>query len=136
MDLRPGPEKRRVVEIKLADLDPIRRALHENEDWYQDLVEHSQDLLCIHDLNGRLLSMNPAPARVLGYSVDELLQIPMRQIIAPEFRSEFDAYLKQIERTGEAHGLMAVLTRSGEQRIWEYHNTLRTEGVATPIVRA
>jgi len=30
---------------------------------------------------------------------------------------------------------MAVLTRSGEQRIWEYHNTLRTEGVATPIVR-
>jgi formate hydrogenlyase transcriptional activator len=36
---------------------------------------------------------------------------------------------------GEAHGVMAVLTRSGEQRIWEYHNTLRTEGVASPIVR-
>jgi len=135
MDLRPGPEKRRIVEIKLADLDPIRRALHENEDWYQDLVEHSQDLLCIHDLKGRLLSMNPAPARVLGYSVDELLQIPMREIVAPAFRSEFDTYLKQIERAGEAHGLMAVLTRSGEQRIWEYHNTLRTEGVAVPIVR-
>jgi PAS domain S-box-containing protein len=30
---------------------------------------------------------------------------------------------------------LAVLTRSGEQRIWEYHNTLRTEGVAAPIVR-
>jgi PAS domain S-box-containing protein len=135
MDLRPGPEKRRIVEIKLADLDPIRRALHENEDWYQDLVEHSQDLLCIHDLKGRLLSINPAPARVLGYSVDELLQIPMREIVAPAFRSEFDTYLKQIERAGEAHGLMAVLTRSGEQRIWEYHNTLRTEGVAVPIVR-
>src|SRR5271156_3021643 len=135
MDLHPGPEKRRVVEIKLADLDPIRRALHENEDWYQDLVEHSQDLLCIHDLKGRLLSMNPAPARVLGYSVDELLQIPMRELIAPEFRSEFDAYLRQIELAKEAHGLMAVLTRSGEQRIWEYHNTLRTEGVASPIVR-
>jgi len=135
MDPRHGPEKRRVVEINLADLDPIRRALHENEDWYQDLVEHSQDLLCIHDLKGRLLSMNPAPARVLGYSVDELLQIPMREIIAPEFRSEFDSYLKQIERAGEAHGFMAVLTRSGEQRIWEYHNTLRTEGVAAPIVR-
>jgi PAS domain S-box-containing protein len=134
MDLYPGPNKGRVVEIKLADLDPIRRALHENEDWYQDLVEHSQDLLCVHDLKGRLLSMNPAPARVLGYRVDELLQTPMREIIAPEFRSEFDAYLKQIERAGEAHGLMAVLTRSGEQRIWEYHNTLRTEGVASPIV--
>ena len=31
---------------------------------------------------------------------------------------------------------MAVVTRAGEQRILEYHSTLRTEGVATPIVRA
>lgn len=30
---------------------------------------------------------------------------------------------------------MAVMTRTGERRIWEYHNTLRTEGVASPIVR-
>jgi PAS domain S-box-containing protein len=135
MDLHPGPEKYRVPAVKLADVDPIRRALHENEDWYQDLVEHSQDLLCIHDLEGRLLSINPAPARVLGYSVEELLQIPMREIIVPEFRPQFDAYLSQIARVGESRGLMAVMTRSGERRIWDYHNTLRTEGVATPIVR-
>ena len=107
-------------------MEPIRRALHENEDWYQDLVEHSHDLLCIHDLEGRLLSVNPAPARLLGYSVEEILQIPMRELIAPEFRAQFDAYLKQIERVGEARGLLAVMTRSGERRIWEYHNTLRT----------
>jgi hypothetical protein len=33
--------------------------VEENEDWYRDLVEHSQDLLCVHDLEGRLLSVNP-----------------------------------------------------------------------------
>ncbi len=135
MDLHPGPEKDHVVEVKLSESDPIRRALHENEDWYQDLVEHSQDLLCIHDLQGRLLSINPAPARVLGYSVEELLRIPMREIVAPEFRSQFDAYLSQFEHAGESRGFMAVMTRSGERRIWEYHNTLRTEGVASSIVR-
>jgi PAS domain S-box-containing protein len=113
----------------------IRRALQENEDWYQDLVEHSQDLLCVHDLEGRLLSVNPAPARMLGYSVEEILQIPMRELIAPDFRPQFDAYLSQIESVGEAHGLLAVMTRTGERRIWEYHNTLRSEGVETPIVR-
>ena len=135
MHLHPGPEKRRVVEVKLAELEPIRRALHENEDWYQDLVEHSHDLLCVHDLAGRLLSVNPTPARLLGYSVEEILQIPMRELIAPEFRDQFDAYLEQIERVGEARGMLAVMTRSGERRIWEYHNTLRREGVAAPIVR-
>lgn len=135
MDLHPGPEKRRAAQVKLSDLEPIRRALQENEDWYQDLVEHSQDLLCIHDLEGRLLLVNPAPARVLGYSVEEILQIPMREMIIPEFRPDFDAYLKDIAISGESHGWMGVVTRSGERRIWEYHNTLRTEGVASPIVR-
>jgi len=135
MEVHPGPEKSRVRAVKFAELDPIRRALQENEDWFQDLVEHSQDLLCIHDLEGRLLLVNPAPARVLGYSVEEILQIPMRELIAPEFRPQFDAYLRQIERTGESRGFLAVMTRSGERRIWEYHNTLRAEGVESPIVR-
>src|ERR1700716_2734836 len=106
------PAKRHFPEELPVAWDPIRRALEENEDWYQDLVEHSQDLLCIHDLEGRLLSINPAPARVLGYSVEELLQIPMREMVAPEFRPQFEAYLKEIERAGESHGLMAVMTRS------------------------
>jgi PAS domain S-box-containing protein len=135
MKLHPGPEKRRVPEAQAAELDPIRRAFHENEDWYQDLVEHSHDLLCIHDLEGRLLLVNPAPARMLGYSVEEILQIPMQDLIAPEFRDQFDAYMSRIELLGEASGLLAVVTRSGERRIWEYHNTLRREGVTTPIVR-
>jgi len=127
--------ERYVPEEMSAELDPIQRALRENEDWYRDLVEHSQDLLCIHDLHGRLLSLNPAPARVLGYSVEELLRIPMREIVAPEFRHEFDEYLTHIQQAGESRGFMVVVTRSGERRIWEYHNTLRTEGVASPIVR-
>ena len=135
MDLHPGPEKRRVTGGKLAELEAIRRALQENEDWYQDIVEHGQDLLCVHDLKGRLLLVNPAPARVLGYDVEELLQIPMRELIAPEFRSEFESYLSHVARAGEARGSLAVMTRSGERRIWEYHNTLRTEGAAPPIVR-
>jgi len=59
----------------------------------------------------------------------------LRDIIDPRFRDQADVYLREIERTRESHGLMAVMTRSGEQRIWEYHNTLRTEGVAAPIVR-
>jgi PAS domain S-box-containing protein len=132
MDLRPGPEQRRALEDETSGM---RRALHDNHDWYQDLVEHSHDLLCIHDLRGRLLSVNPAPARALGYTVEELLQIPMRELVPPEFRPQFDAYLSEIERTGESRGLLALMTRSGQRRIWQYYNTLRTDGVAAPIVR-
>jgi PAS domain S-box-containing protein len=43
--------------------------------------------------------------------------------------------LRQIAETGRAEGLLALVARSGERRIWKYRNTLRTEGVTTPIVR-
>ena len=122
----------------LQDVTEKKRAAEElraSEDRYRDLIEHSEDLVCTHDLAGNLISFNPAPARVLGYEVGELLNIPLREIIAPEFREQFDAYLARIKATGVDKGLMCVLTRSGERRIWDYNNTLRTEGVASPIVR-
>jgi diguanylate cyclase (GGDEF)-like protein/PAS domain S-box-containing protein len=115
----------------------IRRQtpLPTDEDLYRDLVQHSQDLLCTHDLSGRLLSFNPLPARLLGYEVEELLQQPMRNFLAPEYREQFDEYLAQIRRDGFSEGSMMLLTRSGERRIWEYHNTLRTDYGPEPIVR-
>jgi PAS domain S-box-containing protein len=77
------------------------RALRVGEDRYRDLVEHSEDLLCTHDLAGRLLTVNPAPARILGYSVEELLKMPMRNLIIPEGREEFDRYLERLRSTGQ-----------------------------------
>ncbi len=135
MALHPGEQKRRFPEELPVTWDPIRRDLEQDGDWYRDLVQHSQDLLCAHDLEGRFLSVNPVPARLLGYSVEEMMEKPMRDFVDPQFRAQFDAYLGEIARAGEARGLLAVITRSGEQRVWEYHNTLRTEGVGTAIVR-
>ena len=110
-------------------------ALRESEDRYRDLVEHSQDLVCVHDLEGRMLSLNPAPARLLGYDVDEMIKIPMREVVAPETRDQFDQYLERMKVYGKDQGVLCVVTRSGERRLWEYDNTLRTEGVASPVVR-
>ena len=111
-------------------------ALRESEERNRDLVENSHDLLCTHDLTGRLLSLNPLPAKLLGYTVEELLSMPMRELMAPEFRDQFEnEYLLRIKRDGHASGLLVVMTRLGERRIWAYNNTLRTKGVPVPIVR-
>jgi len=52
MALHPGQRKRHPPEEVPVDWDPVRRDLEENEDWYRDLVKHSQVLLCAHDLEG------------------------------------------------------------------------------------
>ena len=119
-----------ITERKQAEV-----ALKESEGRYRDLVEHSQDLMCTHDLKGMLLSVNPAVARALGYESGELLQMSIPDLLAPRDRPLFDAFVAQIRRDGVSAGSMRVITRAGEERIWECHNTLRTEDVPEPIVR-
>ena len=70
------------VSRDISERQRSEAALRESEDRYRDLVEHSEDLVCTHDLDGNLISANPAPARLLGYEVAELLKIPMRELIA------------------------------------------------------
>jgi len=113
-----------------------RRALRESEDRYRDLVEHSQDLICTHDLTGRIRSVNRATVKIVDYSEEQLLQMNIRDLLAPEWRAEFDVYLATIQTHGAASGLMQVQTATGERRILEYSNTLRTEDVPEPIVRS
>ena len=121
--------------IANEELEKQAAALRKSEDLYRDLVEHSQDLICTHDLQGILLSVNETALKSLGYSRDELLNKPLRNFVAPEVRTRCDEYLAQIKRDGFAKGLLPVLTKDGQTRLWEYNNTVRTDGVQTPIVR-
>ncbi|HWF87415.1 MAG TPA: PAS domain S-box protein, partial [Pyrinomonadaceae bacterium] len=110
-------------------------ALRISEDRYRDLVDNSHELICTHDLEGRVLSVNPWAARVLGYPKYALLGMNIRDGLLPEYREQFDEYLRIVKTEGSARGVMKVKTATGETRLWEYYNTLRTEGVEKPIVR-
>ena len=111
-------------------------ALRESEDRYRDLVEYSQYLICTHNLEGQMLSVNQGGAKLLGYEQRDLLNKNIRDLLAPEIRDEFDTYLDTIRKNGVAKGLMWIQTATGEKRTWEYNNTLRTEGVTAPVVRS
>lgn len=113
----------------------MQRDLVESEDRFRDLVENSFDLICTHDLDGRLLTVNESAVRLTGYPRDALLHMNMAELLPLESRHLFTAYLAEIRAKGLASGVLRVQTASGEIRWWEYRNSLRMDGVVAGRVR-
>ena len=86
------------------------------------LVEHSLGLMCVHDLDGILLAVNPAVSQSLGYPVGEGVGRSLKTFLAPAVAPLFDEYLARIRAHGSDSGLMRLVARDGSERVWLYRN--------------
>ncbi len=109
-------------------------ALRESEARYRNIFENGLGFLCTHDLDGRLLSVNPAAAGALGATPAELVGRSLADFLAPAVRGGLAAYLESIRRGGQAEGVMRLAARDGEKRLWMYRNVLHSPAAAAPYV--
>ena len=110
------------LEQVVAERDRIAAAFYDGERRYRELIEQSHGLICSHSMDGTLLDVNRAAANALGYAPDELIGRNLIDIMTPAAHRHFGAYLTQIAQARAVNGQFAVLTRAGEERIWQYQN--------------
>lgn len=110
------------LEARLAQREAEAARLRDSETRYRHLVEHSLGLICTHDAQGLLLSINPAAARALEYEPEEMIGQPISTFLSPRVRQYFTDYLARVFGQGVDQGLMVVATRGGDELIWAYRN--------------
>ena len=99
-------------------------ALEASDRRYRKLFQFSLGLICTHDHEGVLLSVNPAAAKSLGYSVGEMIGRPLTDFIRPELHLRFRDYLLRVMRKDSDAGVLQLIAKDGSEHIWQYHNVL------------
>ncbi len=103
------------------------KRLLSSEEKFRSFFENSQGLMLTHDLEGNFLSFNNYGARLLGYTVEEMLSKKLWDIIPSKFHPEIDTYFQELNKDGKAQGLMTTRQTNGKLKVWLYSNTLEKD---------
>ncbi len=103
-------------------------ALEASDRRFRKLFQYSLGLICTHDHEGLLLSVNPAAAKSLGYSIGEMIGRPLTDFMRPQLHPAFRDYLLRIITNDSDAGTLELIAKDGSLHTWQYHNVLDDEG--------
>ncbi len=120
-----------VQELK-ARLSDTGSLLTETQSKYLDLINNSPDIIYTHDLDGNYTSCSSAAEDILGYKVEDILTMNMRDIVHTDYIPLADKNLKlKLENDRQVTGPYELLLRSSDGgAVWVelYSRLIKHEG--------
>ena len=112
-----------------SDYRERKRALEElkrSEQIHRELFENAHDLVWTHDLEGRFTSMNLAGERILGYTREELIGMPIQDVVVPEhLERAFEQTRRKLRgETETTFYELDILTKDGQRKSLELSTRL------------
>jgi len=120
---------RDITQIKLNELK-----LAEKESDLRAIFDNSHGFLCTHNLEGKFLTINSAGAAMLGYTVEETMNMSLFDIVPEDRHNYLKLYLEQIRDLGRGNGQMLVNAKDGGQRTLIFNNVLELRPGKEPFV--
>ncbi|MEO6076764.1 MAG: PAS domain S-box protein [Dokdonella sp.] len=114
----------------IQDITSRRRALvavEVSERRFRRLFEQSTGLIYTHDLDGTILSVNPAAARALGYSVLDMIGKPLTAFVPRNEHAMVERYLHRILDAESVADLMPFRAVDGTHRVWQFTSVIDDE---------
>ncbi|CAN5696069.1 hypothetical protein BH23GEM11_BH23GEM11_10010 [soil metagenome] len=109
-----GGETEAALQREIETRREIQRTAEETEARLADFLEHAHDLIHSADPEGRILYVNEAWKRRLGYTDDEVASLRIRDIVHPDNHEEFDEATRKIFAGTPVSGIvLTFMARDG-----------------------
>ncbi|MEE8613072.1 MAG: ATP-binding protein, partial [Nitrospirales bacterium] len=97
-------------------------ALRENEERFRAIAENAYDLILETSLDGSVVYSSPSCREVLGYSLEELGQCNLLNLVHPDDRPAFEwEFESKVQSLEDWHMVYRFRHQSGEWRWFESH---------------
>ena len=123
-----------VQDITVAKLSAL--ALKKSEEEKSIVLNNTQSIICLHDMNGVIFDINAAAEKMSGFSKADVIGLSLKLIIAPKYTVEFDEYIYDINNNETVNGTFEIITKSGDTRVWMYQNRVYSNEGSVPYVIA
>ncbi len=117
-------------------------ALVESEHTFKEIFENCNDLIYLHDLEGKMDKVNKAACERLGYSREKLLSMSLKDIVSSEYSGLIPGRVKDLLKSGRLIFESADVTIDGtiipvevSARIIEYGGKKAVLSIARDITK-
>ncbi|MCK4450594.1 MAG: PAS domain S-box protein, partial [Anaerolineae bacterium] len=110
--------------VVIRDITERKRAeeeLREREAQYRGIFESTSDALLIFDFDGTIVEANPAACQMYGYPYEELIGLPGKDIVHPDYHHLFEDFKRQVKASGRFNAQSVDLRKDGSPINVEVH---------------
>ncbi|MGQ3684787.1 MAG: PAS domain S-box protein [Candidatus Loosdrechtia sp.] len=98
-------------------------SIKESEKKYRDLVENAPEMIHEASPEGKFININKTELNKLGYSLEEMRKMNLKDIVPYEYGEEIGRYMKRVIETGSSELETVFLTKSGKEINVEINGT-------------
>jgi len=100
--------------FNITERKKIEEQVTVSEKKFKDLFNYSQALICTHDMDGRLIDVNPAFCEQTGYLAEDATGKSIMYFLPETDKAQFEAnYLTPVKNNKRVKGLFRVLHKTG-----------------------